>query len=180
MKLKMLLGMLVFGLMFTACPSGDDDDSAAGDDDDVAGDDDDATGGFIAGQFQFTTVGVTDSCTDGALEAIYLPGGPGTTSDWQYPIEMPAFEDCPAQVSIQLQAPFNDMDVTIDSPGADQFSISGEENQGVVLTFLEEHREFKVIEPADMSGVDRAPFTHVFPDTDRCDGTFAAALRRME
>lgn len=59
-------------------------------------------------------------------------------------------------------------------------TISGEENQGVVLTFLEEHREFKVIEPADMSGVDRAPFTHVFPDTDRCDGTFAAALRRME
>ena len=133
MKLKMLLGLMMFGLVFTACPSGDDDDSASGDDDDVVGDDDDATGGFTAGQFVFTTVGVTDSCTDGALEAIYLPGGAGTTSDWQYPIELPAFENCPAQVSIQLQAPFNDMDVTIDSPGTDQFSIAGEENLGVDL-----------------------------------------------
>ncbi len=134
MKLKMLLGLMMFGLVFTACPSGDDDDSAAGDDDDAtAGDDDDATGGFTAGQFQFTTVGVTDACTDGALEAIYLPGGAGTTSDWAYPIELPAFEDCPAQVSIQLQEPFNDMDVTIDTPGADQFSIAGEENLGVDL-----------------------------------------------
>ncbi len=112
----MILGIL--GALAIGCPAADDDDD---------------DGAFTAGSFGFATVGVTDACTDGALEVVYMPEGAGTPSDWQYPIELPAFEDLPAMVDIQLQDPFNDMTVEISSPGDDQFAINGEENLGVDL-----------------------------------------------
>ena len=113
-----LLTLVACAALFAGCPGTDDDD---------------ADGDFEAGQFDFSTVGANDACTDGALEVIYMPEGQGVPSAWQYPIELPAFDDLPKDVDIQLQAPFNDMNVTITSPGDDQFAIEGEENLGVSL-----------------------------------------------
>ena len=66
-----------------------------------------------AGDFQFTTVGVDDKCLDGALEALFLPKGPGTTHDFEYLIHVPAYEDLPTSYDIDLRAPFIGMPVTV-------------------------------------------------------------------
>ncbi|MCG2794439.1 MAG: 16S rRNA (cytosine(967)-C(5))-methyltransferase RsmB [Actinomycetia bacterium] len=59
-------------------------------------------------------------------------------------------------------------------------TVSRVENEDIVWSFLREHPEFEVIEPEVKGGVGRSPFTSLFPDTDLCDGTFIAALRRMK
>ena len=84
MKLKMLLGLLVLGMMFTACGGGDDDDSAAGDDDvvgdddDVVGDDDDATGGCPGCTYSFDINYTTANENGACMFCIHLD--PGTWS----------------------------------------------------------------------------------------------------
>jgi len=119
MKLLTWTMVLALGLFMMGCPGGDDDDDASGD--------------FYAGSFMFSTVGVDDACTDGALEVIYMPDGSDVPSEWQYPVELPAFEDCPVDVAIQLQDPFKDITVTMTSPGEDQFAIESEDMLGVEL-----------------------------------------------
>lgn len=116
-NLLILVVLGILGALVIGCPAADDDDD----------------GEFTAGSFAFLTVGVSDACVDGALEVVYMPEGAATPSAWGYPIELPAFEDMPATVDIQLQDPFNDMTVEITSPGDDQFAINGEENLGVDL-----------------------------------------------
>lgn len=96
-------------------------------------DDDDASGDFEAGMFEFSTVGVTDGCIGGAAEALYMPDGPSVPVVWEDVIELPAFDELPKTYSIPLPDPFHDMEITIDSPGADQFEMTGAENNDVYL-----------------------------------------------
>jgi len=110
--------LLALGLFMLGCPEGDDDDDDAG---------------FTAGSFLFSTVAVDDACTDGALAVIYMPEGAEVPSDWQYPVELPAFEDCPVDVDVQLQDPFKDITVTMTNPGEGQFAIDSEDMLGVEL-----------------------------------------------
>jgi hypothetical protein len=70
---------------------------------------------FSGGNFQFTSTDVDDSCLDGAFVAVFLPEGAGTTNDWQYPIELPAWSNLPATLDVQLQEPFSTMEVTIEA-----------------------------------------------------------------
>ncbi len=116
MKLNWLILLVACGAVMMGCPAGDDDDDAD----------------FIAGQFDFETVGVDDACMDGALAVLYMPEGEGTPSPWAYPIELPACADTPADTFIELQDPFNNMDVVIDCADS-TFTISGEENLGVEI-----------------------------------------------
>ena len=74
---------------------------------------------FAGGNFQFTSTDVDDSCLDGAFVAVFLPEGTGTTSDWQYPIELPAWSNLPATLDVQLQEPFSTMEVTIEAGQSD-------------------------------------------------------------
>ena len=68
---------------------------------------------FTGGNFQFTSTDVDDSCLDGAFVALFLPEGAGTQSDWQYPIELPAWSALPATLDVQLQEPFSTTEVTM-------------------------------------------------------------------
>ncbi len=78
---------------------------------------------FTEGEFQFTTIEVDDQCYDGAFRALFMPDG--EPSDWQYPIELPAFADMPVSYTAQLQEPFGDIEVTVTEAGTDQMTISG-------------------------------------------------------
>lgn len=100
---------------------GDKDDTGAGFD---------ATT-FSAGSFQFTSTSVTDGCLDGAFSVLFLPEGAGTESDWAYPVELPAWDSLPASYTIQLQAPFSDMAVTVEEGGTAQLSLDGAQQLGV-------------------------------------------------
>ena len=68
---------------------------------------------FAGGSYQFTSHEVEDGCLDGAFEAVFLPEGAGTTNDWQYPIELPAWTSLPATLDVQLQEPFSTMEITV-------------------------------------------------------------------
>ena len=100
------------------------------------GDKDDSGGGFTytdfeAGSFQFTSTSVSDGCLDGAFTVLFLPEGAGTESDWTYPVELPAWSSLPSTYTIQLQAPFSDMSVTVEEGGVAQFSLDGAQQTGV-------------------------------------------------
>ncbi len=110
---------LLCGAVLVGCPAADDDD--------------DASGEFEAGMFEFSTVGVTDGCIGGAAEALYMPDGPSVPVVWEDAIELPAFSELPKTYTIPLPDPFHDMEITIDSPGEDQFVMEGAENNDVYL-----------------------------------------------
>lgn len=87
---------MFFLFFLTACASSKSDTSS--------------TEAFQGGVFQFTSVAVDDYCLDGAFSVLFLPDG--TSSDWQYPIELPNYEDLPQSYVVSLQAPFTDMGIT--------------------------------------------------------------------
>jgi hypothetical protein len=86
---------------------------------------------FTAGSFVFTSTAVQDGCLDGAFETLFLPEGTGTTSDWQYPVELPAWADLPATYTVQLQEPFGDVEVTVTEGGAGAMRVDGASLVGV-------------------------------------------------
>jgi hypothetical protein len=86
---------------------------------------------FEAGSFVFTSVAVSDACLDGAFSTLFLPEGDGTTSDWQYPVELPATADLPASYTVQIQDPFGDVAVTVTDGGPGLMTIDGAAITGV-------------------------------------------------
>ena len=87
---------------------------------------------FPGGSFQFTSYAVDDACLDGAMAVLFLPEGDGTTNDWAYPVDLPAWSDLPATYDVQLQDPFSTMSVTVeagDSVGT--MIVNGAEQTGV-------------------------------------------------
>ena len=93
---------LCLALSLAACAGKGPDDTGAWDPTDFSG-----------GSFIFTSTAVDDACLDGAFTALFLPEGDGTTNDWAYPVELPAWSALPAAYAVQLQEPFSAMDVSV-------------------------------------------------------------------
>jgi hypothetical protein len=102
-------------------------DTAADDGADGKGDD-----GFHAGIFQLYTLEVDDKCLDGGLDLLFQPDGPGTEYALANTTEFPGSEDLPAKLTIKLQEPFGDMDVTVEADG-DNMKIVGASQTGVYI-----------------------------------------------
>ena len=86
---------------------------------------------FEAGTFQFTTTAVDDDCYDQAFSVIFMPEG--TANDWATTTELPAWGDLPSSYSIELQAPFSAMDVTVSAGGDGEMVLDGAEQIDVEL-----------------------------------------------
>lgn len=89
---------------------------------------------FSGGSFQFTTTAADDVCFDGAFAALFLPEGAGSTNNWEYPVELPAWTGLPATYDIQLQEPFSTMEVTVSAgSSAGLMTIDGARQEDVYL-----------------------------------------------
>ena len=106
--MRLAFPLLALPLLLAACAGKGADDTGAWD-----------PSTFPGGSFIFTSTAVDDACLDGAFTALFLPEGDGTTSDWAYPVELPAWSSLPASYAVQLQEPFSSMDVTVTAGGSD-------------------------------------------------------------
>jgi hypothetical protein len=99
-----------------------------GDDTGTTGDWDPSS--FESGSFQFTSNEVDDQCLDGTFRTLFMPDLEPT--DWQYAVELPAWDSLPSTYSVRLQDPFSEMQVTV-SEGASVglLSIDGAAQTGV-------------------------------------------------
>ena len=68
---------------------------------------------FEMGTFQMTTTGVNDACFDGGFEVIFMPEGEG--EPWGTTTELPGWSSLPSTYNISLQAPFDEMEVTVEA-----------------------------------------------------------------
>lgn len=90
-----------------------------------------ASANFEAGSFQFTSIAVSDQCLDGAFDVLFLPDG--TSSDWQYPIELPSLDNLPQSYSISLQDPFTNMAITASEGPNGTIRISDGSQNGILF-----------------------------------------------
>lgn len=105
---------------------------ACGDKESDTGSDTDTTdAGFEGGTFQFTNQAVDDQCLDGGFNVLFLPDG--SPNDWQNTIELPSEADLPSTYTIQLQAPFSSMEVTVSSGGDGVLVIEEATQEGVLF-----------------------------------------------
>ena len=88
-----------------------------------------------AGDFDFQTVAADDECLGGALEALFMPDGPATPHDFEYPIRLPGYDDVPVSYTVDLRAPFLAMPVTVDSEDGVMFTIRGALMEAVELGY---------------------------------------------
>ncbi len=79
---------------------------------------------FTGGNFTITTIGVEDGCYEGALNTVFMPEGDDTPNDWANAIYLPGFDELPADVSVDLQEPFQDLDVTFEAGGEDELVVT--------------------------------------------------------
>ena len=89
---------------------------------------------FEGGTFQMTTTGVNDSCFDGGFEVIFMPEG--QAEPWGTTTELPSWANLPATYDISLQAPFDQMQVTVEAG-----SYEGEFVKGKLLYYPTVTRE---------------------------------------
>ncbi len=93
---------------------------------------DDTTVDYTGGTFTVTIEDVNDACQSGAFSVLFMPEG--TPTDFQNPVELPAFEDLPVDATITLQDPYSDMDVTWEAGDAeDQIVITDAAQTDVLL-----------------------------------------------
>jgi hypothetical protein len=87
---------------------------------------------FPGGNFQFSNVAVADDCLDGAMAALFLPEGPGSRQDWAVTTELPPWGALPAAYVMDMQAPFQDMDIEVFAGSAEgTLVIDGALQEGV-------------------------------------------------
>jgi hypothetical protein len=77
------------------------------------------SGPLRGGDYELRTVAMQDDCLDGALEALFMPGGPDTPQVFEFPVSIPDVDALPAQISVDLREPFVGMpvDVSADDDG---------------------------------------------------------------
>ncbi|MFT5686973.1 MAG: hypothetical protein ACI8RZ_007930 [Myxococcota bacterium] len=80
---------------------------------------------WTGGDFDFTTTAADDDCLDGALEALFMPGGPESPQEFEYTIYLPGFDEVPVSYDIDLRAPFVGMPVTVDTGADGMLTASG-------------------------------------------------------
>lgn len=89
----------------------------------IAGTSDPLPADFAGGVFQLHVQDVDDRCLDGALEVLFMPGG----GDGDYALInqtfIPGAADLPNSYVLKLEAPFNDMSITMEaSPSGMEFT----------------------------------------------------------
>lgn len=85
---------------------------------------------FVGGSFIFTTTGVDDGCLDGAFDTILMPTGEPT--DWEYPVELPAWDYLPQTYTIQVQEPYGAVEVTVEEGASEgQMVVNGARAENV-------------------------------------------------
>jgi hypothetical protein len=62
---------------------------------------------------------------------LFLPDG--TSSDWQYPIELPNYEDLPQSYTVSLQDPFTNMGITTSAGSNGSIVISDGLQLGILF-----------------------------------------------
>lgn len=80
---------------------------------------------WTGGDFQFTTWQVTDTCLDGALEALFMPDGPDAPWDFEYPVYLPAYDELPASYDVDFREPFVGMPVTVTAGSDGTLQVRG-------------------------------------------------------
>ena len=127
---------------------------------------------FEGGSFQFTSIAVNDQCLDGAFDVLFLPDG--NSSDWQYPIELPSWDDMPQSYSISLQDPFTDMAITANQGPNETISISDGTQTGILfnanaypdcLVDLGVNAAISLIDGQSVSGIATLTVTNAIGDT---------------
>jgi hypothetical protein len=86
---------------------------------------------FEGGTFQFTNNAVSDGCFDGAFDALFLPDG--TPNDWSTTTELPSWGDMPSTYTIQLQDPFDQMEITVSASGTTGMTMAGAVQEDVQM-----------------------------------------------
>ena len=127
---------------------------------------------FEGGSFQFTSIAVNDQCLDGAFDVLFLPDG--NSSDWQYPIELPSWDDMPQSYSISLQDPFTDMAITANQGPNETISISDGIQTGILFNAnahpncvvdLGVNAAISLIDSQSVSGIATLTVTNAIGDT---------------
>lgn len=73
---------------------------------------------LAAGDYQFWTTHAADGCLDGAMEALFMPEGPGTSHPFEDLIYVPGPAELPMTYEVSFREPFVGMAVTaIAAPG---------------------------------------------------------------
>ncbi|MCO4748035.1 MAG: hypothetical protein KC912_24795 [Proteobacteria bacterium] len=67
------------------------------------------------GSYQFFTVRAEDACLDGAMEALFMPGGRDERHAFEFPIPVPSWDDTPQSYDVDFRAPFLGMPVTVEA-----------------------------------------------------------------
>ena len=88
---------------------------------------------WSGGDFDFLTVAANDQCLGGALEALFMPDGPGTPNSFEYPTYLPGYGELPMAYTIDLRDPFVSMPVNVDSDDGVTFAIRGSLMESVPL-----------------------------------------------
>ena len=73
---------------------------------------------FAEGNFQLTTHVVSDKCVDGGLDLVFMPNGVDKPYDLTNLTQLPASSGLPKTYDIELQAPFQKLNVTVAADGA--------------------------------------------------------------
>ncbi len=120
------LRILSLLLLLPAC--GPDDDSQAPPQDQPV-----SLEKLQGGDYLMFTTAVRDGCLDGALEALFMPGGPGTPHAFEYPVRVPGLGDLPAQYAVDFREPFVGMDVTVTQKDETTLKVQGSTMPAVAL-----------------------------------------------
>lgn len=87
---------------------------------------------IVAGEYQFFTLAVEDGCLDGAMEALFMPGGRDVPHPFEYAIRVPAWDETPVSYDVDFREPFVGMPVTVEST-EDGLAIRGSVMEAVLL-----------------------------------------------
>ena len=88
---------------------------------------------FTGGQFQLYVQTVDDKCLDGALEVLFMPEGNNTAYALKNVSFIPGLADLPSTYILKLQAPFEDMSITMASDNAGGMQVINATQSAVLL-----------------------------------------------
>jgi hypothetical protein len=85
------------------------------------------------GDYQMFTTAVRDGCLDGALEALFMPGGMDAPHPFEYLVYIPALDELPASYAVDFREPFVGMDVTVTQLDESTLQVDGSTMSDVSL-----------------------------------------------
>ena len=141
--------VLLVGLVFALAACGEPEENGENGDE-----------GFAGGNFTVTVSNVDDSCFGGAMEVVILPTG--EPSVLPAPVAIPSRSDLPADVDIQFNAPFNDVQgVPFEVSGANGLRTTGNgfEQNGVDIAPDGEECDVDMLVTAELIASDDDTFT---------------------